>query len=59
MDQWLNGCIALERTFTVIKGANFNKKKSKQTAKYVISILVIIILLFHLIYDPDLSTTNR
>jgi hypothetical protein len=51
MDQWLNGCIALERTFTVIKGANFNKKKSKQTAKYVISILVIFTIVSS-IYDP-------
>jgi hypothetical protein len=43
MDQWLNACVATERAFTIIKGANFNKKKSKRTAKFVIILLVIVI----------------
>jgi hypothetical protein len=51
MDQWLNACVAFERTFTVIKGVNFNKKKSKQTAKYVMIILIIIII-GSSIHDP-------
>ncbi len=42
MDQWLNACVATERAYTTIKGAHFNKKKSKQTAKNVIIILLII-----------------
>jgi hypothetical protein len=43
MVQWLNACVATERAFTIIKGANFNKKKSKRTAKFVILLLVIVI----------------
>ena len=44
MDQWLNACVAIERAITVIKGASFDKKKSKQTAKLVIIILLIVII---------------
>jgi len=51
MDQWLNGCVALERTLTVIKGPNFNKNKSKQAAKYVI-ITLIIFIIGSSIHDP-------
>jgi hypothetical protein len=43
MDQWLNACVATERAFTIIKGASFNKKKSKRIAKFVIILLVIVI----------------
>jgi hypothetical protein len=43
MDQWLNACVATERAFTIIKGASFSKKKSRQTAKFVILLLVIVI----------------
>jgi hypothetical protein len=43
MGQWLNACVATERAYTVTKGATFNKKKSKRTAKFVIILLVIII----------------
>ncbi|CAF1503122.1 unnamed protein product [Adineta ricciae] len=41
MDQWLNACIALERAVTVIQGAQFNRKKSKTSAKKIIIILLI------------------
>ena len=51
MDQWLNACVAIERAITAIKGASFNKKKSKQTAKLVIIILLIIIIGTY-IHDP-------
>ena len=44
MDQWLNACVAIERAITIIKGTSFDKKKSKQTAKFVIIILLIIII---------------
>ncbi|CAF1225711.1 unnamed protein product [Rotaria sp. Silwood1] len=50
MDQWLNACIAIERTITVLKGINFNKKKSKTNAKIVIIILSISIVSTN-IYD--------
>jgi hypothetical protein len=43
MDQYLNACVAIERVYTIIKGASFSKKKSKRTAKYVIILLVIVI----------------
>ncbi|CAF1560849.1 unnamed protein product, partial [Rotaria sordida] len=40
MDQWLNVCVAIERTITTIKGTRFDKNKSKQIAKYIILILL-------------------
>lgn len=43
MSQWLIACVAIERAYTTIKGAGFNKKKSQQTAKVVIIILLITI----------------
>jgi hypothetical protein len=44
LDQWLNACVAVERTVPTMKGAGFVKKKSKQAAKYVIFILLIVII---------------
>ena len=41
LDRWLNGCIAIERAFNIIKGTKFNKKQSKQMAKYIITLLII------------------
>jgi hypothetical protein len=35
MNQWLNACVAVERTFTVIIGINFNKKKKLKQRKYL------------------------
>jgi hypothetical protein len=43
MGQWLNACVATERAYTIIKGASFNRKQSKRTAKFVILLLVIVI----------------
>ncbi|CAF3266523.1 unnamed protein product [Rotaria sp. Silwood2] len=40
MDKWLNACVVAERAFATIKGTNFNKKKSKQVAKYIILTLI-------------------
>ncbi|CAF0982244.1 unnamed protein product [Adineta ricciae] len=51
MDQWLNACVALERAITVVQGAQFNKKKSKELAKKVIPTLLIFIILTS-IHDP-------
>ncbi|CAF0936396.1 unnamed protein product [Rotaria sp. Silwood1] len=42
MDQWLSACVAVERTVTAIKGISFDRKKSKQMAKYIILILLIL-----------------
>ena len=44
MDQWLNACVAIERTVTIIKCVRFNKEKSKRTAKWVIILLLIFII---------------
>ena len=41
MGQWLNACVAIERTIAAIKATSFNKKKSKQIAKYIIIVLFI------------------
>jgi hypothetical protein len=43
MDQWLNACVAIERAITAIKAIRFDKKKSQQAAKIVITILSIVI----------------
>ncbi|CAF4848680.1 unnamed protein product [Rotaria sp. Silwood1] len=51
MDQWLNACIALERAITTLMAAGFDKKKSKQIAKIVISILIMFMIGTN-IYDP-------
>ncbi|CAF3710209.1 unnamed protein product, partial [Adineta steineri] len=51
MDQWLNACVAMERAITIIKGVQFDKKKSKQLAKKVLIILLILNILT-LIHDP-------
>ncbi|CAF1490140.1 unnamed protein product [Adineta steineri] len=51
MDQWLNACVALERTITVIQETRFVKKKSKELAKKVLIILLILNILT-LIHDP-------
>jgi hypothetical protein len=51
MDQWLNACVAVERTMVIIKGTNFTKKKSRKAAKFVIIILLIVITGSY-IHDP-------
>ncbi|CAF1225475.1 unnamed protein product, partial [Adineta ricciae] len=38
-DTWLNACVATERAISVYKGVNFNKKKSKRFARWIIFIL--------------------
>jgi hypothetical protein len=44
MNQWLNACVAIERAFTIMKGARFQKKKSKKAAKIMIFILSIVMI---------------
>jgi hypothetical protein len=51
LDQWLNACVAMERTVTVFQGAKFNKKMSKQVAKWVICV-VILVVISSFIHDP-------
>ncbi|CAF1136461.1 unnamed protein product [Adineta steineri] len=51
MDQWLNACVAYERTIIVIKEHNFDKKKSIKRAKFIIIILLILVISTNII-DP-------
>ena len=53
-DRWLNACVAVERTITMVKGVRFNKEKSKQIAKWMVCILVIVIAVTGL-DDPSYS----
>jgi hypothetical protein len=39
LDAWLNACVAVERAVLVFKGVNFDKKKSKRIARWLIIIL--------------------
>ena len=41
MDQWLIACVAMERAVTVIKGVNFDRKKYKTIAKFLILVLLL------------------
>ncbi|CAF2505877.1 unnamed protein product [Rotaria sp. Silwood2] len=47
-NDWLYGCVSIERIFTVIKSVNFNKFKSKQIAKWIISSIILFILITHI-----------
>ncbi|CAF2441824.1 unnamed protein product [Rotaria sp. Silwood2] len=42
IDNWLNGCVAVERSFAVFKEVHFNKKKSKKIAKWMIGFMIFI-----------------
>ena len=51
VDQWLNACVAFERTVCAIKGIRFDRSKSKQISK----IMIIILIIFNIgtsIHDP-------
>jgi len=51
LDGWLNACVAIERTVNVSKGVNFDKKKSKRAARWILLILPIFIM-STLIHEP-------
>ncbi len=51
MDQWLNGCVAIERAITVMKGVSFDRKRSKQIAKWII-LTMILLTISIVISDP-------
>ncbi|UJR34759.1 hypothetical protein I4U23_027537 [Adineta vaga] len=50
-DNWLSGCVAIERAYSVFIGVSFNKMKSKYIAKRIICILIILIML-SIIHEP-------
>jgi hypothetical protein len=49
--EWLYACVAIERTFTIYIGVNFNKTKSKKMAKWIIFAICIFTLTSY-IHDP-------
>ena len=51
MDQWLTAFVSIERAFITIKGINFNKKKAKLVAKWIIFSLLLMTLITN-IHDP-------
>jgi len=51
LDGWLNACVAIERTVNVSKGVNFDKKKSRQAARWILLMLPIFIV-GTLIHEP-------
>jgi hypothetical protein len=51
MDQWLTTCVAIERAYIIIKGVNFNTKKIRLIAKWIIVGLLLIIVGTN-IHDP-------
>jgi hypothetical protein len=48
---WLTACVAIERVFVIKKDVHFDKKKSKQIARWIITAIVILTMI-SLIYDP-------
>ena len=51
LNEWLIAFVAIERSFIIITGVNFNKKKSKLIAKRIIISLILLIILTN-IFDP-------
>lgn len=47
-NDWLNACISLERIFTILKGASFNKATSKILAKWITLIIILATFLTHI-----------
>ncbi|CAF4840782.1 unnamed protein product [Rotaria sp. Silwood1] len=50
-NDWLYGCVALERVITVINSVKFNQIKSKQMAKWIILCVFLLTIITH-IHDP-------
>ncbi|CAF1562323.1 unnamed protein product [Didymodactylos carnosus] len=51
MVDWLNACVAVERTVTVTFSVSFNRQKSKRAAKYV-TLIVVLMTIVSSIHDP-------
>jgi hypothetical protein len=43
LDSWLNACVAIERAIAVARGVNFDTKKSKHVARWIILFLPLIV----------------
>jgi len=51
LDQWFNACVATERAITIIQSTRFSKSKSRTTAKRIISLLIVVMIVTS-IHDP-------
>ncbi|CAF1290215.1 unnamed protein product [Adineta ricciae] len=51
LDTWLNSCVAIERAVNVYKGVQFDKKKSRRAARWIVKILPIFIVAT-IIHEP-------
>ena len=36
LDQWLHSCVSIERAVCAVKGVHFNRRQSRQTAKWIL-----------------------
>ncbi|CAF0959222.1 unnamed protein product [Adineta ricciae] len=50
-NDWLIGCVAIERSLNIYKGVHFNKNRSRQVAKRAISLVFLLTVLTHM-HDP-------
>ncbi|CAF1503226.1 unnamed protein product [Adineta ricciae] len=50
-NDWLDGCVSIERIIIIIKGISFNKVRSRKLAKWIILTVIIVTILTHL-HDP-------
>ncbi|CAF1594144.1 unnamed protein product [Adineta ricciae] len=51
INDWLDGCVSIERVITVKQGIKFDKKKSKRMAKWMILFVTLLSIFTHL-HDP-------
>jgi len=59
MNQWLNACVAFERTYTTIKDTNFEKRKSKLVAKFIIISSSIYDPFYHRLIDEENDNNEK
>jgi hypothetical protein len=66
MDQWLTACVAMERAYTIMKGINFNKNKTRFIAKLIIFGLFLISVgtsihdpIYRRLFDEDIDEEKR
>ena len=51
IDNWLNACVAIERSITIFKGVNFNKQLSRRLARWMTIVLPCLICV-SLVHEP-------
>ena len=51
LDSWLNACVAIERAIAVLRGVNFDPRRSKRFARWIIGILPWLIVV-SIVHEP-------